>query len=69
MDIYNQHAFARPNSKGCTDRQEGLTKLEYFTAIAMQGMISAGSLDEKAISRKAIIIAKATLGALQETKK
>ena len=45
----NEAAFARPASSTFDAPQEGLTKREYFAAIALQGMIANYGDHEKAI--------------------
>lgn len=58
---YNEVVF-----NGCVD---GLTKLEYFTAAAMQGILAGWDkpdceFDPQAVSNRAVTVAKATLDAL-----
>ena len=44
MTLPNEPAFARPSSS--TSHQDGLTKREYFAAMAMQGFLSEGEVSE-----------------------
>jgi hypothetical protein len=75
-DNYNRPAFPQPltDNQGRVDYPEqygvgGLTKLEYFTAMAMQGLIIQDPADIPAgieMHDVAIAIAKATLDALEK---
>ena len=65
-------AFACVDSEG-QYLQPGLTKLEYFTAMAMQGIMQLdgwgdGRFSTKYISEKSVKIAKETLNQLEKEK-
>lgn len=66
----NDAAFARPRSLD-TKEQTGLTKLEYFSAIALQGMIGkkyghVDGYDAQECAELAVIYAKALIEELNK---
>ena len=67
MKNSDQSAFAAVAIDGNNSHFEaGLTKREYFAAIAMQGILSTGSGHEKQIAEAAVIYADALLSELEK---
>jgi len=60
-----QFSFPAPQGSG---NNLGLTKLEYFTAIAMGALIESGLLDCRLIGQTSVKVAIATLEAIQGLK-
>lgn len=61
----NESAFARPSSS--TSHQDGLTKREYFAAMAMQGMMTEyGMYVQRDIAKISVSMADALIEQLNK---
>ena len=72
--LSNDTAFARPTSHtveyGSSSAKDGLTKREYFAAMAMQGMgdLLTSGMDLNIIAKEAVRAADALIEALNNSK-
>jgi NADPH-dependent curcumin reductase CurA len=68
--IYRIEAYWDNNLNKMIETHPGLTKLEYFAGIAMQGIISSypnfGDLNEEFVARVAVTHAKALIAELNK---